>query len=987
MKKLLIKKKFYLPLIIILVIILAGIALLPKFLADVTQVSSSVETKSWNGAELSKAELSKTEVVNNSIRLSSLGFNNNCSDYSSAGVFGARGDGNGQFQAATAIAIKDDDVYVLDSVLNKIQKFSKAGVAANWSLGSNFTLDNPSGIAVDKSNNLYIADTGNHRVLVFNEDGSFKMQFGAQGTGDGNFSYPQGIAVDAAQNIYVVDTTNSRIEKFSSSGRFISKWGSVGSADGQLDNPSGITFDADGNLDVSDTYNNRIEKFDTNGAFLSKWGTSGSGEGMFSFPSGLTNVGDYIYVADTMNHRIEKFDRGGAFISAWGSLGSETGNLNHPEGIAVDTNGQVYVVDSGNFRIQKYNYSYCFANNLAAGQSLSGNMATDQSGNVYAVDSLGKTIRKMDSAGNLLDSWPKSNATYSFGLLKGISIDKDGNVYTVDGTTNILRVLDSSGSSVRSSINLSAPIGVAADNSGNSYVADSGTHSIKKIASSGGVLSTITGPDDAKISTPTAVAVDNNNLAFYVADSTNNRIEKFALNGTFVTKWGTAGNGNGQFNSPSNLTVDYDGNVYVLDSGNKRVQVFSPDGIFLTMINGGGLINPAGITIGKGGDILISDIANQTIKQYSKTVNFQTTGTATFRKYDSGMNGTVWKSIDWHTLNLPAGSSVKARVKAADDLTQLDNSTSWTNYVTGNDQVLSLSNNSIPYGRYADLEITLTSDTNQSTPVVDSVSVTYHDFLSGIVYGDNNTPVPAGVKVILMANNVVKTDTLTDKNGRYHFGNIGLSLGDNVKIYLDSLDYAGATTIKVTNKENYNLNIYGRNVPKPVDPVNPTPSPQIVPTPSTPTPAAKTPFLVTVYRLKNIKTLSYMYTSFDSEKNAAVKSKQWKLEGTMGRAYTGQVDGTSAVYRLYDKKYKHYLYTTSEFEKNSVLVGNKNYVFEGVSFYAYVGSAQNTKPVYRLYYYYSGGVHFYTVSASEKNALKKKFWLWRDEGIAFYLVN
>ena len=119
----------------------------------------------------------------------------------------------------------------------------------------------PSGVAVDSSGNVYVADSGNKRIQKFNSAGGFITKWGSSGSGDGQFSYPCGVAVDSSGNVYVADTSNQRIQKFNSSGGFITKWGSYGSGDGQFSNPYGVAVDSSGNVYVADSGNRRIQKF------------------------------------------------------------------------------------------------------------------------------------------------------------------------------------------------------------------------------------------------------------------------------------------------------------------------------------------------------------------------------------------------------------------------------------------------------------------------------------------------------------------------------------------------------------------------------------------------------------------------------------------------------------------------------------------------------------------------------------------------------
>jgi len=195
--------------------------------------------------------------------------------------------------------------------------------------------------------------TGDSVLVVANF--GFLLKWGSYGTGDGQFRYPSGVAVDSSGSVYVADRSNNRIQKFNSSGAFITKWGSYGTGDGQFRYPSGVAVDSSGNVYVADEDNHRIQKFDSNGTFITKWGTSGTGDGQFRYPSGVAvDSSGNVYVADRDNHRIQKFDSNGTFITKWGTSGTGDGQFRYPTGVAVDSSGNVYVADEDNHRIQKF---------------------------------------------------------------------------------------------------------------------------------------------------------------------------------------------------------------------------------------------------------------------------------------------------------------------------------------------------------------------------------------------------------------------------------------------------------------------------------------------------------------------------------------------------------------------------------------------------------------------------------------------------------
>ena len=98
--------------------------------------------------------------------------------------------------------------------------------------------------------------------IIFDSSGTFLIKWGSLGSGDGQFSDPSGVAIDASNNVYVADKNNSRIQKFDSSGTFLSTWGSLGSGDGQFSDPLGVAIDSSNNVYVADKGNSRIQKFD-----------------------------------------------------------------------------------------------------------------------------------------------------------------------------------------------------------------------------------------------------------------------------------------------------------------------------------------------------------------------------------------------------------------------------------------------------------------------------------------------------------------------------------------------------------------------------------------------------------------------------------------------------------------------------------------------------------------------------------------------------
>jgi streptogramin lyase len=178
------------------------------------------------------------------------------------------------------------------------------------------------------------------------------------------FRFPAAIDIDSLGYVYVADSWNDHIQKLNNSGMLVAKWGSPGSEDGQFRFPAGLAVDSQGNVYVADFGNSRVQKFTSDGKFITKWGSRGSGDGQFGSGdlvvfTGPTDIAvdsqGNVYVADFVNSRVQKFTSDGKFITKWGSRGSGDGHFFLPQGIAVDSEGYVYVADSANDSIQKFN--------------------------------------------------------------------------------------------------------------------------------------------------------------------------------------------------------------------------------------------------------------------------------------------------------------------------------------------------------------------------------------------------------------------------------------------------------------------------------------------------------------------------------------------------------------------------------------------------------------------------------------------------------
>ncbi|CAM5213972.1 Virginiamycin B lyase [Lysinibacillus sphaericus] len=239
---------------------------------------------------------------------------------------------------------KYGNIYVLDSGSTCVRKFKADGTKL---IG--FCTGDPGkqlgGIAVDDaSGNIYVSSRIEHIIYKLNLDGRLIKQWGSEGTGNGQFKYPRGIAIDDTGNVYVADSVNNRIQKFTADGTYIAQFGQMGY-------PADIALDKAGNMYITDTFSNRVKKLGSDGTDLSYgW------KNKFSLPEGIAvDPNGNIYVADKNNWRIQKFTSDGEYLAQWGAESSLDGKLIYPSQLAIDTAGNLYVIEGEalNQRVQK----------------------------------------------------------------------------------------------------------------------------------------------------------------------------------------------------------------------------------------------------------------------------------------------------------------------------------------------------------------------------------------------------------------------------------------------------------------------------------------------------------------------------------------------------------------------------------------------------------------------------------------------------------
>lgn len=541
-----------------------------------------------------------------------------------------------------------------------------------------------SGLAIDSNGNIYATGLygyNEHGVSKFDSSGNFVTKWGSLGTGDGQFNKSSGIDIDGSNNVYVADILNHRIQKFNSSGTFITKWGSSGTGDGQFNHPNGVAIDLSNNVYVLDIGNYRVQKFDSSGTFLAKWGSQGSGDGQFNFLTNMEESGFYTgaiavdgsgnvyvgnYLGNVGSNYIQKFDSSGNFLAKWGSNGS--GNGQFRSGVmgemAFDGSGNLYVPDGGNLRIQKFNSTGTYLGQIGQqGSTLKSELnspygvALSNTGNaVYIVDTLNHQLTAFDSSQGMFEltstrAGGLGSGNGQFNMPTDVAVGNieiipvSENIYVVDRdnarvqkfTSNAYQTftfISSFGTSGSEDGQFNNPNGIGIDSSENTYVADTGNNRMQKFNSSGTFLTKwgSSGSENGQFNTPTDAAVDSSGN-IYVVDSGNNRIQKFDSSGNFSTKWGSSGSGNGQFSSPSRIIAKIENSatyIYVTDNGNNRVQKFDSSGNFVTKITAStgigssGFSNPTGIDMDGTGNIYIADTGNHLIQKFAPAIPIST---------------------------------------------------------------------------------------------------------------------------------------------------------------------------------------------------------------------------------------------------------------------------------------------------------------------------------------------------------------------------
>jgi len=274
--------------------------------------------------------------------------------------WGGRGREPGKFDDPLSLFVdRGDLIYVADSGNNRVQVFDPNGRLIR-TLGrkgkgeGEFSI--PTDVAVDREGYIYVVDSRNRRVQKFDPQGNFRLQWGgAVKRGEEPLlSSPVGIAIDERGLIYISDAKLGRIQCFDSSGNPLSTVGQRGRAPSDLTRPTHLAIDSNGNLYVVDSATARINKYGPRGNYLTSFQHRGKGEQDFSAPQGIAVTADgYLYLVDREAGRLVILDTAGNPVLAIGEKRRGETPLNDPVDVALDREGNIYILERGAARIHK----------------------------------------------------------------------------------------------------------------------------------------------------------------------------------------------------------------------------------------------------------------------------------------------------------------------------------------------------------------------------------------------------------------------------------------------------------------------------------------------------------------------------------------------------------------------------------------------------------------------------------------------------------
>jgi DNA-binding beta-propeller fold protein YncE len=496
------------------------------------------------------------------------------------------------------------DVYVLDKKLCKVFVFDPDG-KIKLSFGKEGTqlgqLDKPQSLALSLKEEIIISDTGNSRVQVYKPNGHFAYEIGNLGTGLGEFKSPNSVAIDQSGNIYVADIAYRRISKFSPNGCFLKVW-SV------KQEPTDILFDVEQNMYVLFAEDGKIVKYPSHSGKIKEITLNDETHNYISNTVSLAvDMRGDIYLMELGNHSIVKIDQDKNVLLKFGSKGAGKGQFDKPTGITADSQGNIYIADSRNKRVQVLNIS-------------------------------GSRKAHLESVGYMPPVIDYEKAIYSGDTVVDLNYVPDQGLYVLrDYNAQILLKGESNkriGNSDENGVELKNPMALYASKNGRILVADTGNHRLSFLNHDGTHLYHFgrKGNNSSEFNTLQGVVADKRGY-IYVSDTNNNRIQVFNSDGIYLNSFGKKseqvdekGVEPGTFLKPKDLVFNSKEQLYVLDYNNKRIQVFEKNGTYLKEIGGMHdeiqFVEPIDIDIDEKDYLYVADRGSHSVKIFDPQGKF-----------------------------------------------------------------------------------------------------------------------------------------------------------------------------------------------------------------------------------------------------------------------------------------------------------------------------------------------------------------------------
>ncbi len=267
-------------------------------------------------------------------------------------VFGE--DNNRMIRPMAVVTTDSRHIFVADPGVRGVHRFDRHDNSYQLIRGKNgLDLPSPVALAADADGNVFVTDSKLAKVFIIRHNSNFIQPFEL----DTELKQPTGISIEPESgDIYLVDTAQHQILVFDSSGELINRFGKHGVLAGEFNYPTMIS-QRYGTLFVTDSLNYRIQLFDLDGEYISSFGEAGQSTGYQARPKGVaTDEDGNIYVVDSLLNNVQLFDASGQYLMTIGEQGQRPGQFWLPTGIYISPQQKIYVADSHNRRVQVFHY-------------------------------------------------------------------------------------------------------------------------------------------------------------------------------------------------------------------------------------------------------------------------------------------------------------------------------------------------------------------------------------------------------------------------------------------------------------------------------------------------------------------------------------------------------------------------------------------------------------------------------------------------------